>query len=79
MPQPAPPCRICQTGQRISTAVFAFFALFLAFAAAEPAQDPLRQMALWLCASLSALAVLRFPIARLAAQLRPTPKGFRHD
>jgi VIT1/CCC1 family predicted Fe2+/Mn2+ transporter len=79
MTKPHQPCRICQAGQRISTAVFAIFAVLLALAAMDPAETPLRQMALSLCASLSALAVLRFPIARLVSQLRPTRKGYHHE
>lgn len=59
-----PPCRICQTGQRISTATFAFFALALLMASFEPDQSALRQGMLALCAVLSGLAVFRFAIAR---------------
>ncbi len=64
------PCRICQTGQRISTASFAFFAVGLLMAAMDPAETPLRQAVLSLCAVLSGLAAARFPIARLVAWRR---------
>jgi hypothetical protein len=64
------PCRICETGQRISTLTFAVFALALAVAATDPAESILRQIALILCAGLSGLAVFRFQIARIVARHR---------
>jgi len=64
-----PPCRICSAGQRISTVVFAAFAIALALAAMDPNETPLTQAVLWGCAGLSGLAVLRFPIARLVERL----------
>lgn len=60
-----PSCRICQAGQRISTATFAFFAVALLMASFEPDQSVLRQGMLAVCAMLSGLAVFRFSIARL--------------
>jgi hypothetical protein len=68
------PCRICQTGQRISTATFAFFAVALFLASVEPDQSALRQALLAVCAVLSGVAVFRFPIARLVAG-RLTSRG----
>jgi hypothetical protein len=65
------PCRLCAAGQRISTLTFAIFAVALAVAALNPEETPLRQGGLALCAALSGLAVFRFPVARLAAALRP--------
>ena len=59
------PCRICQTGQRISTVVFGVFACALSAAAADPDETPARQLILALCAAMSGLAVFRFPIARM--------------
>ncbi|NEX45276.1 hypothetical protein [Pseudotabrizicola algicola] len=71
MPSAAPqPCRICQAGQRISTFTFLVFGLGLAFAAADPAETPLRQGALAICAVLSCLAAIRFPIARMVGWYR---------
>jgi len=61
------PCRICQTGQRLSTVAFGIFALGLAVVASDPAEGPLRQALLMTCAGLSGLAVFRFPIARLVS------------
>ena len=66
-----PDCRVCAAGQRISTVVFAVFAVALAFAAMDPAETPLRQALLAGCAALSGVAVFRFPIARLAGWLMP--------
>lgn len=66
---PNPPCRICTAGQRISTMVFAIFALALFLAASDPDETPLRQGLMLFCAALSGLAVLRFPIAHLVGRL----------
>jgi hypothetical protein len=71
------PCRLCQTGQRISTATFAFFAVALFMASAEPDQTALRQALLAACAVLSGVAVFRFPIARLLAGRRSGRGGAR--
>jgi hypothetical protein len=60
------PCRVCQTGQRLSDVTFAVFAIGLLAAASDPEETALRQILLTLCAGLSGLAVFRFPLARLA-------------
>ena len=62
------PCAVCSAGQAISTFRFALFALLLALAAQDADQEPWRRLALWLCATVSALAVIRFPLARLLAR-----------
>lgn len=75
-----PDCRVCAAGQRISTVVFAIFAAALALAAMDPAETALRQALLAVCATLSGLAVFRFPIARLTARLRHArAKAVTHD
>ncbi len=70
-----PPCRICQTGQRISTATFAFFAVALMMAAADPDQTALKQTLMAACAFLSGVAVFRFPIARLVGSRMSRRRG----
>lgn len=70
-----PPCRLCQSGQRLSTLTFAIFAAGLAAASLDPAQGAGRQAVLALCAGLSALAVFRFAIARLVGALSGSPRA----
>jgi len=67
-----PDCRACAAGQRLSTLAFTIFAAALAGAALDPAEAPLRQLGLGLCALLSGVAALRYPIARrVARRLQP--------
>jgi len=66
-------CPACTTGQAISTFTFAVFAVLLALASADTDQGLGRRAALMVCAALSALAVVRFPVARLLARhLQPS-------
>jgi hypothetical protein len=64
----------------MSTLSFAIFAAALAVAAMDPAETPLRQGLLAMCAGLSGLAVFRFPIARLARHItRTSARNRSHD
>lgn len=68
MPHQDAECRACTHGQRLSTLTFAVFAALLAGAALDPAETPLRQAVLGLCAGLAALAAVRHGVARLVAR-----------
>lgn len=66
MPRRSTDCPRCQQARRLASFCFAGFALALVLSATAPEFDPARQGALLLCGLLTALALFRHPLARMA-------------